>query len=315
LWQVANVATDVGLPHEQARTFCIANGNADEKLTLATALSNLHELIRLQISISAENARRLDSDIVAGASRGSPTKTPTSRTPTEDYHLPPDLSMVLHALDPAVPLVKDIRKLVRRLPRLREINWEGRGGKGTWFVARTDDRKGGNDIWFEHAVIRTLDIWREAQGKAPVWDFPEEVLSMSQVDGFESSEATDNEQSPSSTLLATPLSRSGSTPALNAMAKAVPKSPSPKKTPRRMSLPHETNKPSLIQGLGLNVSGQSSTTKQQTASRPSTKQVLPEAAQGSAESSPKKIVTANGWRIAGTPKKKPRAKEILKKPC
>lgn len=101
---------------------------------------------------------------------GATSKNHFEFSPDQAKTLPPNLVDRLQEQDPSIPDSRDLRKLVRRLPRFKLLSWTGRGGKGDWrFVKRTTLVS----VTFIHSAILTEQIWRECQLQQPIFDFEE----------------------------------------------------------------------------------------------------------------------------------------------
>jgi len=98
----------------------------------------------------------------------------TARTRTRSYpdqdlgDLPRFLADHIDMVDPSLPDVRDLRKFVRRLPRLRSMLWTGRGGKGEWHFSKRSTLVG---VEFVHSAVLTRDTWDECQRPAPTFEF------------------------------------------------------------------------------------------------------------------------------------------------
>ena len=102
----------------------------------------------------------------------SPTSTKGSPEEVEP-EIPRFLSERIREVDPALPDIREMRKLARRLPKLRSITWTGRGGKGEWQFSRHTSAVKVN---FVHAAVSTQDLWSKYQTPTPKYEF-EEVSS------------------------------------------------------------------------------------------------------------------------------------------
>ena len=109
---------------------------------------------------------------------------------------------VAKSTDPTIPPLRDVRKFVRRLPRLTELGWVGRGGIGLWLatppsssstvadpvlsptigrgrrasagggaVVSSTGLKGVTDIVFQSFASHWKDDWAEAAKGFPAWNF------------------------------------------------------------------------------------------------------------------------------------------------
>lgn len=97
----------------------------------------------------------------------APTK-PRNDTTLDD--LPPLLAEKAREPDSAIPDNKDLRKFVRRMPKLRTIKWTGRGGKGEWhFVKKTTLV----NVSFTSSIYLTLDTWWQSQLDPPFFNYEE----------------------------------------------------------------------------------------------------------------------------------------------
>lgn len=93
--------------------------------------------------------------------------------------------------DTTLPPIRDVKRFVKRVPRLRELGWVGRSGVGFWLAARdvSDDGKHGsggrkgsaaslgsaskalNDLEFVSLALLWKDEWEEASRGPPQWLF------------------------------------------------------------------------------------------------------------------------------------------------
>lgn len=277
------------------------------QIGMTTPFSNMSKLVKLSLTIPREHASSAVAVLSAVAPRKSPSKTsrsPSSPTSLAMADLPNAFSQHLQLPDPTLPSIKDIRKFVRRLPRLRRLVWEGREGRGAWSVTRSDEKKAVSDISFVHSAVSTLKLWYEAQEPAPTWEFPEEAVSTIQ----EEIERADIHitSSPTSTDLTTPSDRHVSTSTSPTPASPTSKTPSPKKHPRRMSLPGEVaTRTQVLAGLGLDFPILGKDKRVQTTTKTSSSLGSGKTVSDSQNlASLKKIVTANGWRVTKPAKKK-----------
>jgi hypothetical protein len=124
---------------------------------------------------------------------------PYSHSDLHHNHDPYDPSTtLLHPLllaksnDPTLPASKEIKKFVRRVPKLTELGWVGRDGVGRWLIAREpvggdEGGKGGTggvvkkigankgvvkmneDIEFRSFAVEWRAEWEEAGKGAPAW--------------------------------------------------------------------------------------------------------------------------------------------------
>ncbi|KAF7966330.1 hypothetical protein HWV62_39148 [Athelia sp. TMB] len=60
-----------------------------------------------------------------------------------DLHLPqfhnsdhPPLQASISANDPSMPLMRDVKRFVRKCPKLQKLEWFGKSGRGTWIMTR-----------------------------------------------------------------------------------------------------------------------------------------------------------------------------------
>jgi len=97
-------------------------------------------------------------------------------TPTRPKHdtisdgLPPILADKAREPDSAIPDNKEVRKFVRRMPKLRTLKWTGRGGRGEWhFIKKTTLV----NVSFTSSIYSTLDTWWQSQLKGPFLNYDE----------------------------------------------------------------------------------------------------------------------------------------------
>jgi len=128
---------------------------------MTTAFSANPELEQLEIVSNPEHQS------VAG-----PTKTCAS--PEELAMLPESLAQTLAEGDSTLPDIRDLRKIVRRLPRLKQIVWAGRGGKGTWTFSKKSASSLLVNVVYVHAAISTLPIWYACQQVGPSFEYEDE---------------------------------------------------------------------------------------------------------------------------------------------
>lgn len=88
--------------------------------------------------------------------------------------LPPVLSAHLAEGDRSLPDVRDLRKFVRRLSRLNEIAWAGRGGKGSWYFSKRTPTSSIVKVTFLHAAVSTVPLWYACQYDPLEFDFDEQ---------------------------------------------------------------------------------------------------------------------------------------------
>ena len=97
----------------------------------------------------------------------APTKPRNDQTADD---LPPLLAEKLHEPDSAIPDNKDLRKFVRRMPKLRTIQWTGRGGKGEWHFTKKTTLV---NVSFTSSIFLTLDAWYQSQLAPPFLNYEE----------------------------------------------------------------------------------------------------------------------------------------------
>ena len=100
----------------------------------------------------------------------STTSSLRSRTEKDNSGLPSFLSERIAAPDPNLPELRDLRKLVRRLPCLHCIRWTGRGGKGEWHFSKRSNLV---DVEFIHSAVLMRATWDECQHRPPYSAFEE----------------------------------------------------------------------------------------------------------------------------------------------
>lgn len=92
--------------------------------------------------------------------------------------LPIELQALVLRPDTSIPPIKDIRKCLRKLPLLDEIEWIGRHSRGSWKITRFDGKR--CSCWgieFHHSAWRYTDLWTSIKSNGhPVWDFGDIVL-------------------------------------------------------------------------------------------------------------------------------------------
>lgn len=96
-----------------------------------------------------------------------PTK---AKIDISDLELPDLLVDKLREPDPSIPDPKDLRKFVRRMPRLRKIKWTGRGGKGEWTFSKKTTLV---NVSYTHSVVSSLDSWWKSQLEPPFFEYEE----------------------------------------------------------------------------------------------------------------------------------------------
>lgn len=97
----------------------------------------------------------------------APTKPKPDYT-VADMH--PLLVSKLQDPDPSIPETKDLRKFVRRLPKLKLIRWTGRGGKGEWSFAKKTTLV---SVSFVHSAVTTQRDWEICQLDPPFLEYVE----------------------------------------------------------------------------------------------------------------------------------------------
>jgi hypothetical protein len=97
----------------------------------------------------------------------APTK-PKHDTIGDD--LPPILAEKAREPDSAIPDNKDLRKFVRRMPKLRTMKWTGRGGKGEWHFNKKTTLV---NVSFTSSIYSTLDTWWQSQLEGPFLNYEE----------------------------------------------------------------------------------------------------------------------------------------------
>lgn len=95
----------------------------------------------------------------------APTK---SKPDINGDHLPPLLAEKLREPDAAIPDSKDLRKFVRRMPKLRNFKWTGRGGKGEWHFTKKTTLV---NVSFTSSILSTLDTWYRCQLDPPFLNY------------------------------------------------------------------------------------------------------------------------------------------------
>lgn len=84
--------------------------------------------------------------------------------------LPAFLHTKLHDPDPSIPETKDLRKFVRRMPKLKSLMWTGRGGKGEWTFAKKTTLV---SVSFTHAAVLSRRDWEICQLAPPFFEYEE----------------------------------------------------------------------------------------------------------------------------------------------
>jgi len=97
----------------------------------------------------------------------APTK-PKHDTMIDD--LPPLLAEKAREPDSAIPDNKDLRKFVRRMPKLRTMKWTGRGGKGEWHFNKKTTLV---NVSFTSSIYSTFDTWWQSQLEGPFLNYEE----------------------------------------------------------------------------------------------------------------------------------------------
>lgn len=95
----------------------------------------------------------------------APTKP---KQDTGAVELPPILAEKYKEADPAIPDSKDLRKFVRRMPKLRNLKWTGRGGKGEWHFTKKTTLV---NVSFTSSILSTLDTWYRCQLDPPFFNY------------------------------------------------------------------------------------------------------------------------------------------------
>ncbi|ORX36077.1 hypothetical protein BD324DRAFT_630071 [Kockovaella imperatae] len=99
---------------------------------------------------------------------GAPTKS--LAYDYSSYALPSELVAKLKEPDSALPDSRELRKFVRKLPKLGLLSWTGRQGKGDWTFAKKGSLV---NVSFLHAAIKTLPTWKACQSTSPIYPFDE----------------------------------------------------------------------------------------------------------------------------------------------
>lgn len=158
-----------------------------------------------------------------------------------DYTVPnmhPYLVSKLQDPDPSIAETKDLRKFVRRLPKLKSLKWTGRGGKGEWSFAKKTTLV---SVSFKHSAVLTQRDWEMCQLDPPFFEYAEPV----------STRPTVLEMPPPATLVSSPiaefpsLSRSTSASASSIRQPVTPGSPTQSKS---LSIKEVNNR---LHGLGI----------------------------------------------------------------
>lgn len=84
--------------------------------------------------------------------------------------MPPYLASKLQDPDPSIPDTKDVRKFARRMPKLRSLQWTGRGGKGEWTFEKKTTLV---SVFFKHSAVFTQRIWEICQLDPPFFEYKE----------------------------------------------------------------------------------------------------------------------------------------------
>ncbi|WWC66400.1 uncharacterized protein I206_100302 [Kwoniella pini CBS 10737] len=159
---------------------------------LMAILKSCHELRTLEVALCAPVASALNvpnslnqSPLERMIITSDPARFPTTLNAKAkiDYvfipdHLPQPLKDKVTELDHHLLDPKDLKKLARRLPNLRFLNWTGKGGKGLWEFRRNTNSSLVR-IDFAHAAISTLETWKQCQSSAPT--IYGEIVETSQV--------------------------------------------------------------------------------------------------------------------------------------
>lgn len=187
------------------------------QLTLTTPFSHLVNLQTLHVIIPPRHIPLPSANVLNPAPLHTPSSSPVSTklaafaspvvhttalpTPPASTSDLPNQIDDMHPLlleksqDPTLPPLKDVKKFVRRVPRLRELGWVGRAGVGFWIATRdTSDgadaprttgsggRKSSGtslgaavksltDLEFVSLAVLWKDEWKEAGRGPPRWLF------------------------------------------------------------------------------------------------------------------------------------------------
>ena len=128
--------------------------NVDQISKTKETLLSLQELH--VISLASYNAPNLTKNLVHSCNNAS---------------MPPEIIEFLQTPDSSLPEIRDLRKLIRKMPHLRILRWSGRDGKGKWDISRKSARMA--DITFTHAAVVNWPIYQACQYRIPEYPFEE----------------------------------------------------------------------------------------------------------------------------------------------
>ncbi|KAK7057386.1 hypothetical protein R3P38DRAFT_2840650 [Favolaschia claudopus] len=140
-------------------------------LSLTSTFASLSSLRTLSISITSAHApgKPLAFNPPLSPSSSFPTSLPTpSASPTlKTKSLLPQLldldriQIQPESLGDSLPLLREIKRFVRKCPRLEIIEWYGKHGRGTWVITRPTSSKTSVNVAVEHAAPRLSEtMWK-----------------------------------------------------------------------------------------------------------------------------------------------------------
>ena len=136
----------------------------DRKTSLSTAFAGVQQLQQLDLTCPPEYQSHAGIPKPCG-------------TPEELASLPMVISTHLAAGDCSLPDTRDLRKFVRRLPRLGIITWTGRDGKGAWFFSKRSPTSSLVNVSFVHTAVSSLATWNACQHDAPDFAYDEQAVA------------------------------------------------------------------------------------------------------------------------------------------
>ncbi|KAF7321482.1 hypothetical protein MKEN_00669000 [Mycena kentingensis (nom. inval.)] len=151
--------------------FLCLDGPFSSKLTaLTSSFANLRTLTVSVLPIHAPGKPPVPSiPNKPHASLPTPSDSPILKSKAV---LPPLLDLdKLQPHDPSMPLLRDVKRLVRKCPRLELLDWCGRNGRGSWVVGRPSATARSTNVVVEY-VAPELDssVWIAAKREQTIAD-------------------------------------------------------------------------------------------------------------------------------------------------
>ncbi|KAJ7755690.1 hypothetical protein DFH07DRAFT_821455 [Mycena maculata] len=171
-------------PKLERTQFCL-DAPFSKLLGLASTFASLPSLHTLSVSVTAVHAPGKPPAPILPSSSNPPTSlpTPTDSPVLKSKSVLPQLldfdqmqTQTCHSEtpgDPSIPLLREIKRFVRKCPRLEVIDWYGKHGRGSWLITRPTTSKVSINVSVEYMAPRIAEdseVWKAIEREKAVED-------------------------------------------------------------------------------------------------------------------------------------------------